>query len=228
MRVRKNILIVIFVFLVSSIGLASIPLANAHGIVDQIFGPIPATLGVPIANNIGLTTYQEFTATVPDISGVDLYLGGGDINTRITVFVRGQFDNTVNAQNNYNPGCPCAAGTLIHVDFTGAQIGPLFVGGLNKLDVYLGPASSPTPVIWDGSNVGTYPGGTAVYPGSIPSDDLFFATYFLGGPVGGTSIPIDSVSLIVAGAETNAMWFIPAIILVGAGAGIAIVKLRKR
>ena len=43
-------------------------------------------------------------------------------------------------------------------------------------------------------------------------------------PVGGTSIPIDTTSLLLAGAQMTAYWLIPVIV---AGAGIVLVFVRK-
>jgi hypothetical protein len=50
------------------------------------------------------------------------------------------------------------------------------------------------------------------------------AVFELESLVGGTFIPIDSTSLLLAGAQTTASWFLPALI---AGAGIIAVLIRR-
>jgi len=47
-----------------------------------------------------------------------------------------------------------------------------------------------------------------------------------GVPVGGTSIPIDTTALLVAGFNANSIWMIPTVLGM-AGAGIAIFKLKR-
>jgi len=62
--------------------------------------------------------------------------------------------------------------------------------------------------------------------GAFTTDDLqnnIFASFKIEPMVGGVSIPISSTSLLVAGAETNALWILP--ILGLAGTIIAIRKL---
>jgi len=52
-----------------------------------------------------------------------------------------------------------------------------------------------------------------------------WTTSFDDKPVGGTLIPIDKTSLLLAGAQMTAAWMIPAIV---AGAGIVLVLVRRK
>lgn len=51
-------------------------------------------------------------------------------------------------------------------------------------------------------------------------------SFYASKEVSGTLIPIDTVSLLIAGTETNIMWLVSAMAI--AGAGFAIVKLRRK
>jgi DNA-binding beta-propeller fold protein YncE len=46
-------------------------------------------------------------------------------------------------------------------------------------------------------------------------------------PVGGTEIPIDTISLLLYGVQSSAMWWVPAIVIAGAGIGLWQVKKRN-
>jgi len=76
-------------------------------------------------------------------------------------------------------------------------------------------------VVSDGDE---YDDGAAHEQGVESFEDLSFRTYFEDTLIGGTLLPIDSTSLILAGAQMTAAWMIPVII---AGIGIAIVIARK-
>ena len=72
-----------------------------------------------------------------------------------------------------------------------------------------------------------YDDGAAHEQGIESFEDLFFRTYFEEPEppvVGGEFLPIDTTSLLVAGAQMNAAWMIPVIV---SGIGIAIVIARK-
>ena len=47
------------------------------------------------------------------------------------------------------------------------------------------------------------------------------------GPVGGTSLPIDTTALLVGGFNTNSIWMIPAVLGI-VGAGIVVFKLKRK
>ena len=79
-------------------------------------------------------------------------------------------------------------------------------------------------VVVDGD---AYDDGVAHEQGVEKFEDLFFRTYFEEPEppvVGGEFLPIDTTSLLVAGAQMNAAWMIPVIV---SGIGIAIVIARK-
>jgi len=70
-----------------------------------------------------------------------------------------------------------------------------------------------------------------IYDGVLTQEDVTFL--FNGGNplqqgvVSGTSIPIDTTALLVAGFNANSIWMIPAVLGI-AGAGIAIFKLKRK
>ena len=65
--------------------------------------------------------------------------------------------------------------------------------------------------------------------GAFPNNDYVFATYYdpnfePNSMIGGELLPIDTTTLLVAGAKTNAAWLIP---LVLSAAGIGLVFLKR-
>jgi len=75
------------------------------------------------------------------------------------------------------------------------------------------------------SNV--YPGGSFYEDNGMedPNADLFFRTYF-DPPVGGTVLSPDIASLLLLEAQSSAIWWLPAVVL--AGAGVALFTIRKK
>jgi len=69
-----------------------------------------------------------------------------------------------------------------------------------------------------------------LFPFQIPDDDLPPELIFIESekihPVGGTVLSPDSVSLLLLEAENNAVWWMPAVVI--AGAGLALFKIKKK
>jgi len=110
--------------------------------------------------------------------------------------------------------------------FTGMFTGPVFGDAsvpdhLKCYDV-IGPAFSTFPIILDDQ----FGPGSPIAVFGLDSVCLVADKVVLGGPpvIGGTSIPLDTVSLFLAGASINMFWIIP---VVGAGVGIAIFTLKR-
>ncbi len=94
-----------------------------------------------------------------------------------------------------------------------------FIDG-SGLDAQGNQNSSPQDDVWGGLalNANTFQGNDGA-----ENENIVVASFFIAAPVGGVSIPISSTSLLVAGAEANALWILP--ILGLAGTIIAIRKL---
>jgi len=76
--------------------------------------------------------------------------------------------------------------------------------------------------LWATQNTNVYPGGALL---GFPNDDAVFTTFFSDIVVGGTSIPIDTTSLLLAGATLH-VWMIP-VLAVGAVIGVFVIKRKK-
>ena len=211
-------------FSVFSIGAFSyLPSVNAHGNVDQsMTGPF-AGFGV-VSTNILIV--QEFTPTVSSLVAVDVFLqpnpkaGGGTTET-LTVDIRfGSINGAILGSSSkvltVADGDPIAAQ---HFDFDPPV--SLTSGSIHVITVKTQSTAIFNWLIRDGD---PYPGGSAIPFQSPPfnNPDLGFATYF-SPLVGGDLIPIESTSLILAGAQSFS-WMIPVVLSV---IGIGLFVFRK-
>jgi len=79
-----------------------------------------------------------------------------------------------------------------------------------------GPGGADPITSWDGNDFSATGSYTIVFTGSAATSSC--------APVGGTMIPLDTTALLLAGAQMNAAWMIPVIVL---AIGIGIVIARK-
>ncbi len=105
----------------------------------------------------------------------------------------------------------------------GLNAGPFTNFGTFELGILFGPDNkfnNVSPFLNGGSLINVIESGPEQNFGDVPISTI----PSICGPVGGELIPIDSTALLLAGAQANALWLIPAIV---AAVGIGIVITRK-
>ncbi len=121
---------------------------------------------------------------------------------------------------------PGGIGNAFHIDSIGINT-PLFFESLTA-DGIFEPGEVWRFIIQDYFNTFGLPPSAidsiGVTSGSPPSSGSIIAIQGAPPPVGGTMIPIDTTALLLAGAQMNAAWMIPVIVV---AIGFAIVIARK-
>jgi len=216
----KIAIVFLSISLLTSFGLASNQ-AFGHGSVDQ-------SQTFEDDNRSPVVDWsQSFIPTKDNLIGVDLFFDGP------------------------SGGCPCSesykleiregtlGGTVVEtsgteqIDFAGNSGSkevhfhfpvtvPLTLGTTYFIKIILTDGPGDYKIVVSDGDV--YDDGAAHEQGVESFEDLFFRTYFEEPRVGGELLPIDTTSLLVAGAQMNAAWMIPVIV---SGIGIAIVIARK-
>jgi len=203
--------------------------APQHGNVDQSFtGPFDSVSGIEPQF---IPSGQTFTPTTDNLVAVDVFFCDP------TSFQSGSTDLTVNVWDSDTPGAGALLGSLtvnvdlididcasqpdaVHFDF--ATI-PLVPGDTYALSfvaefTFIGVATNSFP--------DAYPGGVFWQVSPFPTVDAGFVTYFEDEPVvGGEFLPIETTSLLLAGAQTFS-WMIP-VILSGIGIGLFVVSRKS-
>jgi len=215
------------VLLLSGTGLQ---LASGHGLVDQsTTGPGTGNLGLADTENYG----QEFIPTVDNLVAVEIELRQvGLISAEpITVRIRdgqGLF-GTILGTTQTHLGLPGVGNNvLVHFDFPAPV--PLTPGNSHTFTLDLNNAAdfSSIRITHDGST-NSYPAGITITNfGLNPNLDFIFATLFeqQTQPVGGELIPIETTSLLLAGAQSFS-WMIPVVLSV-LGIGLFVVSRKSK
>jgi len=216
---RKSILFLLII--VSS----SIGVVYAHGNIDQS-SPGPSTLG--LVNIVAAEINgQSFKTTANNIIAVEVEIFKTAILAAepITIRIRdGEgLGGTLLGQTQTHTGLPALQG-LVHFDFP--VLIPLTPGNSYTFTVELNDPNDLFFVSLTQNANAPYVDGTAFINSQPESSDLIFNTFFdpSEGTVGGTPVPIDTTSLLLAGTQMTASWMIPVII---AAIGIGIVIARK-
>jgi hypothetical protein len=201
----------------------------SHGNFDQSFtGPFPQ---VAFIEPQTIITGQTFTPSASNLVGVDVFASVWPPGT-----VGGPDTITVNVWDSNQPGSGNLLGTstvnvntvgtsalnpiLVHLDFSPFQIIP---GNTYALEFIAGNAAN---TLLAASCLDPYPGGILWQSGNaIPSCDFGFVTYFDDDVVGGIVLPIESIALILVGAQSFS-WIIP-VILSGLGIGLFVVSRKS-
>jgi len=224
---QKLFLVLAFsVLLLSGTGLQ---LASGHGLVDQsTTGPGTGSLGLADTENYG----QEFIPTVDNLVAVEIELihRATTIAEPVTVRIRdGQgLSGTLLGTTQTHLGLPGVGNSaIVHFDFPAPV--PLTPGNsfTFTLDLNFPRTVSIISIPHDGST-NSYPAGITITNfGLNPNLDFIFATLFeqQTQPVGGEIIPIETTSLILAGAQSFS-WMIP-VILSGIGIGLFVVSRKS-
>jgi len=123
-----------------------------------------------------------------------------------------------------DPNSPQAVGTYYLAisqfsNFPTSVGGDIFIGGFLSIGTPTGPGGASPVTGWQDNNVG----GTQSY-------DLFLTGVSGNGcdVVGGELLPIDSTALLIAGAQTNAVWIMSALAVIGSIAFGALYITSKR
>jgi len=177
--------------------LASILILGSLGFTQQAFsdGTVDQQnlINEGGAAGIGENTGQTFTPTVDNLIAVDVILRNTCSDTWTVNIREGSgFGGAIVGTTSYVVD---TSSTLTqHIDFSSSV--PLIPGNLYMLHL-----NSPTQVCkWLGSGLNPYPGGSQWLGIKFANNDADFATYFADFSlvVGGTSIPIDTTSLLLA------------------------------
>jgi len=106
------------------------------------------------------------------------------------------------------------------------QFGTLFDEHLLCYDLSVNNPGTDLPIQLQDQLSADPQGNPIPLPVILGTEELLCAPALKSFPlIGGTIIPIDTTALLVAGLYTNALWIIP---VIGAGAGIAIYKLKRK
>ncbi len=202
--------------------------AIAHGNIDQ-FSPGPGSggIGIQTTENNG----QSFTPTADNIIAFEIELRqtASVLTEPLTVRIReGEgLGGTQLGITQTHTGLPGVGNTaLVHFDFPDTI--SLMPGNLYTFTMTLNDQNDFAKIST------THDGGTNQYPDGISfrntnldSDDYIFTTFFEESVqfVGGELIPIESTSLILAGAQSFS-WMIP-VLLSGIGIGLFAVSRKS-
>jgi len=170
---------------------------------------------------------QSFTPTASNLVGVDVFVNpfpstnlGGPETVTVNVWdtgVPGTGNLLGSSTVNINTvGSTTLNPLLVHLDFSLINLIP---GNMFALEFII--TSSSNNVFADGPD--TYSGGTGFQLGN-PIGDFIFATYF-DEVVGGELLPIETTSLLLAGAQSFS-WMIPVIVSV-IGIGLFVVSRKS-
>jgi len=216
----KTKLISIFSIILISIllfpGSQNIPEAAGHGNVDQSFeGPFTGSLNPAGAFQ---PVSQGFVPDQSKLVAVDIFIHdfGGCCAT-------GEFIVTI-WEGAVGMGSPLGSQTeeieadgvgpltdpdILHFDFN-----PVIT--LNPGTSYVIQVDRGIPIISQLARGGDgYPDGIGIFAGSPIGGDWGFRTYFETEVVGGELLPIDNTVLLLAGAQTNAVWILSALAVIG-------------
>ena len=210
MRVNWVIPVIVSILILGSLGFTQQVFSD--GIVDQ----------QNLISNGGLgmhTAGQGFTPTVSNLIAVDMTLrDSGNVaacsGDSWTVNIREGSDLS-GAIVGTALHIVVAPPLTQHIHFPGSV--PLVSGNPYMIEII---SSLAGVCLWATQNTNVYPGGALL---GFPNDDAVFTTFFSDIVVGGTSIPIDTTSLLLAGASVN-VWMIPVVL---SAAGFAILIARK-
>jgi len=196
-----------------------------HGNDDQSFtGPFNQGGGGFITAQ--QTTGQTFTSSVDNLVGVDLFMfeAEGSSNT-VTVTIRdgdlfGAILGTTNMVVNV-PGTSIGNPQAVHFDFPSITLVPGQTYGIQFEE------PGPNTLRVAAADGDPYSGGAAFQNSAeVPDIDFGFVTYFEEEPfVGGEFLPIESTTLLLAGAQSFS-WMIP-VILSGIGIGLFVVSRKS-
>ncbi len=191
---RKLILFLgLAVLLLGATGFSSLPIVSAHENVDQE-NDGPGTFGGGFAiSPTGQPLGQEFTPTVNNLIGVDIWLvqiGAGTRDITVTIW-QGSIDTGTSLGSSTRTITSDLSGlagiTDFHFDFNPTI--SLIPGQLYTMQV---EDPDTTGFIFGLSPIGgtnPYPGGDAITFGTPTTFDFAFRTYFLSSDVGGKLIP---------------------------------------
>lgn len=216
--------------------------AYGHGTVDlgaTFTGPFnAASLVEPFFTPSG----QTFTPTVSSLAAVDVFisapgstgLGGGPDTITVTVW-----DSSTPGTSTICPPFPLGCGSAsANVDTSGFSVSnpllvhihfnpPISLGpGVNSLTFSQGAATTR----FLASSGNPYSGGVFWTGNPLTNFDFGFTNYFCipncgvdEGAIGGTIIPVESISLLVTGIHATSAWLIP-ILVSAVGFGIVLVR----
>jgi len=228
MGIKKSILFLGITISIFSIlgGTTDIQNVSGHGNIDQSStGPFNNDLGLSPSST---SRAQSFTPTVSNLVAVDIFMADDPLfmgfSDTVTVNIRtGSHNGPIldsSTKTVTTTGATFSNPRVEHFDFS-PSVG-LTSGVQHFIQIDTGASAGVMKwVVGDD----LYPGGTVISFGTPDMDsDHGFITYFEDVPVGGSLVPIDTTSLLLAGTQMTAAWMIPAII---AAIGIGIVIARK-
>ena len=208
--------------------------AFAHGNIDQENPPPNDSLFCGIWDPLLAPNFhaaQEFTPTDNNLVAIEVELqqlqlvGIEPITVNIwSPNVGGNLEGSALINSADLPG----VGNLdiVHVDFA-AQI-PLVPGNPYFLELQVnGPDAGLGDILWSLKDSDTYPGGTSICgQNPTPDNDFIFRTLSDSSQgIGGKIIPVESSSLLLAGAQSFS-WMIP-VLLSGIGIGLFVVSRKS-
>ncbi len=196
--------------------------AIAHGNVDQSSSITEnARTNIIIDEILG----QSFTPTVDNLVAVELLIFHQTAVSVEPLTVRIRDGEGVGGTElgitQTHTGLPGVGNTgFVHFDFPGTI--SLTPGNRYTITIVLNDNNDFGDIEMPRDTTNPYPGGIRIF---VPGEDLGIVTLFEESvPVGGTPIPIDTTSLLLAGTQMTASWMIPVIVSV---IGIGIVIARK-
>jgi len=223
----SKIILLVIVGLILVSGFQS---AYSHGVDDIVTVDASSTgfdrLSIPLS--------QTFMANEDNLNGVSLILTGlGTPDppppTSITVTIK-EGTNGASLESSTLVVAPFTTPLPFHFDFIPIPLNP---GSTYTIQVIAnGSPEVNMNILWNYNGDDSFPGQS--FGDLIPADrDFQFRTFFdpgfVGPPpviVGGTSIPIDTTSLLLAGATLN-VWMITVVLGI-VGAGIVLFKLKRK
>ncbi len=205
----------------------------AHGNLDQTTTTCSCNAVGSLGGPNNVIRFQEFVPTQSSLVSIEIEIQSNNLASvnPITVNLRnGGPTGAIIGTTTTHTGLPPVVSTgTAHFDF-GSPIA-LTPGNLHTIEIAINDGSSD--ILWLANAGNPYPTGDSFSESSgilTPSTtiDLTLKTFFIEPPpdgvVGGTLIPIDATSLLLAGTQMTASWMIPVIVV---GIGIAIVIARK-
>jgi len=209
------------------LSVTGLQLASGHGVIDQS-SPGPRTPGqanIPTAEIHG----QSFKTTAKNIVAVEVELAQSDVVSAepITIRIRdGEgLGGTILGSTQTHTGLPGSGFGIVHFDFPNPI--PLIPGNSYTFTLELNNANDLFEIRLTRNGNAPYADGTAFIVQQPEASDLIFNTFFDPSqtPVGGELIPIETTSLILAGAQTFS-WMIPVVLSV-LGIGLFVVSRKS-
>lgn len=206
---------------VDELGLVAGGFPSGELITSFDFGSTILQRACPTATPSGPTLIVNITNTgIPDSTYFEVWYVA-DTGTTIT-----NFDGIVNGEHAFRIDADyCDPGGANHpLNYESIANNCIFEPGETWgffIDSYASPIGPPSLI----DSIGVPSPGPFVPPSS-GSIIALFDEGFLFGPVGGTSIPVDTTALLVAGAQTMTPWLILGVVS-AIGIGIAVFTLKR-